>query len=335
MALSKKTINKHNLKRAEVFAQNGLCNLDVAFAHPKFLGYAQDAQDCVLCGHKDIQWLFAIEFAAPDMITMIGKIDTGITRTQAVTLKPVGSKCIQDWLDAIPESVEKTEALKRWAVEMDRCKKAMTAKVVEDLCAKAGFATPADAVAAAGKLDLSWSSPVAKGISQDERHALRNYSWKITHKTASRETVKKYLAALLHGIELAKAASEAAKAVEPDPTPAPVVAVPVATPAPAPVPAAKPDPTTDLLLRADAVIADAAAMVALGPKGQDALKDILAKVRRYGSFISASQRSYFTALVVKGEEAVGKVVEDETTAPVINPGDPGFTSASGISGARY
>ena len=38
------------------------------------------------------------------------KISTGITRTDAVTLMPVGSKCIKDWLDAVPESAEKLAA---------------------------------------------------------------------------------------------------------------------------------------------------------------------------------------------------------------------------------
>ena len=102
VALSEQTINKHNVKRAEVFAANGLCDLDIAFAHPEFTGYAMSDVDCTLCDHKHIKWLFAIRFDAPDVLTALGKVSTGITRTDAVTLLPVGSKCIKDWLDSVP-----------------------------------------------------------------------------------------------------------------------------------------------------------------------------------------------------------------------------------------
>lgn len=322
MALSEKTISKHNLKRAEVFKANGLCDMDVAFAHPAFVGYANDEQDCVLCGHRHIKWLFAIRFAAPDMVTMFGKIHTGITRTEEVTLSHVGSKCITDWLDAVPESIEKLEALKRWSIELDKCKAAMKARVVEQLCKEAGFDTPADAV------DL-WNaiyqqglgrSKIVKAIGWKGFAQLRNNAYGIGHKTSTRSTVKAWLENLAKAHAALKAQAQAAPAA-PAPTPAP---------APAPV-----DPESDagLLSRANALIASDDTESRVGQHHYGVLKDITAKVEKYGSFASSSQRNFLKVIIAKGEKTPVQAAPAPTATA--KPGDVDYVSASGIQGARY
>ena len=83
MALSKKTVNAHNLKRAEVFAEHGLGDHDVRYAHPAFLG--EGTAECCLCGKKGLRYLFAIKFDAPDMTVALGKVATGLVRTEEET----------------------------------------------------------------------------------------------------------------------------------------------------------------------------------------------------------------------------------------------------------
>lgn len=322
MALSEKTINKHNLKRAEVFKANGLCDLDVAFAHPAFAGYATNSQDCVLCGHKHIKWLFAIRFGAPDMTTMLGKITTGITRTEEVTLKHVGSKCITDWLDAVPESTEKLEALKRWAVEMDKCKKAMVAKVVEDLCAQAGYSPESAADTWQNLLEDCGSHALVKIVGWKTFAFLRNNVRGIRYRTSSRATVKRWLESLAtlvasHTATQETALEEPVKQIEE--TSAPI----------------DPDSIEGLLARANAVLDDPVKRGRLSPNHQLVVADIAAKVQKYGSFAPGGrQRGFFTSLLKRAE--TGPEVGEETLpAAAPKPGDPNYVSPSGIPGARY
>lgn len=146
MALSKLTATRHNIKRAEALKSYGISTLDLSSAKPNFTGYG--AGTCALCGQKNLKWLFQIHFDEPQGLIALAKVECEIDRETEVTITPVGSKCITDWIDAIPESAEKLELIKRWEVEMRKCKSAMKAKVVQDLCAEAGFETPQDAYAA-------------------------------------------------------------------------------------------------------------------------------------------------------------------------------------------
>ena len=338
MALSKKTINKHNIKRAEVFAAHGLGDHDVAFAHPAFSGYmAGGDTDCCLCDHKHIAWQFAIRFAAPDAATALGKVTTGLIRTSEVTLKYVGSKCINDWLDAIPESKEKLEALKRWSYEMDKCKAAMRRKVVDDLCAKAGFEDAAGAYDAYCALPWGggWSlSPfkiaLKKALTFTQRRQLTNNAKAIEHRSASRATVKTWLENFAIAIEIAGSLTT-------PPTPETAPSEPDAPDAPAPAtePVAAPetgleklsDADRDLILEARRIFKEKLDSCWNGFE-RAAVIDIARKVKKYGSFSTAKQREFFAKLVKFATPVAAK-----PTAPAL--GDVGFGSASKVDGARY
>jgi hypothetical protein len=333
VALSKKTINKHNIKRAEVFKANGLCDMDVAFAHPAFVGYATDSQDCCLCGHRHIKWLFAIRFAVPDLTTMLGKISTGITRTEEVILKHVGSKCITDWLDAIPESEEKLEALKRWKYELDKCNAAKTAKVVEDLCAKAGYETPEAAYEAFAALNLSYSSPVRKALGWKAFSQLRNNAKKIKWKRSSRSTVKTWLE------NLAKALALTAPK-QPEPEPEPKAGGQLDFPFGANVkkeagPKTYPDTVQGWADRAEAILNDPGKLGKLSTYGQNALRSIRKKTLYYGSFATDKQKNFYIELIKEAEASEEEKAAANEVAPKVKPGDADYVSPSGIAGARY
>jgi hypothetical protein len=197
MALSERTINKHNIKRAEVFKAHGLNTLDVQYAHPKFEHYTYDEQDCVLCGHRHIKWLFSIKFDAPQGLVALAKVAAGIDRDKEVVLSYVGSKCITDWLQALPETPEKLEALKRWHAEMEVCKRAMKAKVVEDLCRQAGYESPQDAFETYQDLP----SDARYSLKRKQVRQLANNAYGIKHKRSSRGTVKSWLANLAEALQ--------------------------------------------------------------------------------------------------------------------------------------
>jgi len=194
MALSERTVNRHNIKRAEVFAANGLNTLDVQYAHPNFEGYGHGT--CTLCGKQHLKWLFSIKFDVPSGLVALAKVFTDITRDKEVTLQPVGSKCINDWLDAVPETAEKLEVLKRWGTEMKRCKQAMVAKVVEDLCKQAGFESPQEAYDA--YIGLSYDSRYK--LKRKQYRRLSNNAYGIKHMRSSRGTVKNWLADLTEAL---------------------------------------------------------------------------------------------------------------------------------------
>jgi hypothetical protein len=204
MALSKKTISKHNLKRAEVFAEHGLGDHDVAFAHPNFEGLmAGGDQDCCLCGHRHIAWQFSIKFDEPDVATALGKVSTGLVRTEEVTLKYVGSKCITDWLDAVPESKEKLEALKRWDAEMKKCLKAKKLHAAETYCEQAGFCATETHTArqVAYRVFNSLTKKARSGLTWKEWKSLTRNAWKVRQGTCAATTSKNWLALLQKALE--------------------------------------------------------------------------------------------------------------------------------------
>lgn len=313
MALSEKTISKHNLKRAEVFAAHGLGDHDVAFAHPEFAGHmAGGDQNCCLCGHKHIHWQFAIRFDAPDATTALAKITTGLVRTEAVTLKYVGSKCITDWLDAVPESAAKLEALKRWDVEMKKMKKAMIAKVVADLCAEAGYDTPQDAYDA--YISASWKAK--SKLHYTDRKQLKRNAYKVKKQTLSRGTLKTWLANLAT-LVANQAALDAAAQAEPKTT------TETTTPK-------QEKKIMTVLEQADEVFA-AGLHENLSAKARSAFLDIRKKGKKYG--LSGPQENYLAKLVGWSQPKPKKAVKPEPVAAAA--ASESFVSPSGIEGARY
>jgi hypothetical protein len=338
MALSEKTINKHNIRRAEVFAANGLGDHDVALASPSFSGHMAGGDvDCCLCDHRHIAWQYEIKFAAPDAITAIGKVATGLIRTEEVTLQYVGSKCIKDWLDAIPESMEKLELLKKWHAAMSKCNEAKTAKVVADLCKKAGYETPSDAYDAYAALPWNqgpyYTNPfrvaVKQAIGLDGSKQLRNNRFGIKNSTSSRGTVKKWLTSLAKVVAVHAAL----------PAPAPKAA-PVVKATPKPVPAAPKDDLAHLKAEDKALLLEARTVFIEKKDGcwngfeRGAIVDIAKKVKQYGSFASGKQRGFFQKLLKLSAPKVEEKAEAPTTSkPVL--GDADYASKSGVDGARY
>ena len=339
MALSEKTINKHNIKRAEVFAENGLGDHDVALASPHFSGYMAGGDvDCCLCGHKHIAWQYAIKFAAPDAITAVGKVATGLIRTEEVTLSYVGSKCINDWLDAIPESMEKLELLKKWHAAMAKCNEAKKAKVVADLCSKAGYESAVAAYDAYAALPWNqapyYNNPFRKAAKQaighDGMKQLKNNRFGIKNSTSSRGTVKKWLANLAGAI--AAHAGLPAPEVKAAPKPA--------APAPKPAPAQPKDDLAHLNAEDKALILAARQVFVEKKDGcwngfeRGAVVDIAKKVKKYGSFATSKQRGFFQKLLkLSTPKAEKKAEAAPKSAPKL--GDAEFASKSGIEGARY
>ena len=277
MALSERTLNRHNLKRADVFAANGLNDMDVQYARPTFTGYGHGT--CGLCGKQHIKWLFSIKFEVPSGLVALGKIMTGIDRDSEVTINPVGSKCINDWLDALPTTTDKLEELRaRWKQEMRKCKQAMTAKIVEDLCAKAGYATPEDAYNAyAGAVRFTWR------LDRSTRKQLSNNAYRIKNKRSSRGTVVKWLENL---VSLLAAVTT---------TPAPAVTPPTPPPAAPAQPVALTAADADVVKRGRSVTN----LSALRHRQKGDFSDILSKVEKAGKFASNSQRRYFTDMLKK------------------------------------
>jgi len=292
MALSERTINKHNIKRAVVFKQLGLNVLDVQYAHPKFDGYGHGT--CALCDKKHLKWLFSIKFDAPQGLVALAKVMTDIDRDSEVTITPVGSKCINDWLDAVPETAEKLEALTRWHTEMEKCKKAMKERVVEDLCEKAGYDSPQAAYDAWIELQNSYAGRHALrvALTRYEVSRLRRHALRIKHKTSSRVTVKNWLENLQKGIDQFNS--------HPEVVAPPAPARPASPTPPAPAKTNIKQEITDLLARGTKAWAN---KDILKPYNQTAFEDIAKKVGKQGYFASLRQKNYYTDLLKKLETA--------------------------------
>lgn len=340
MTLSKKTVNAHNLRRADVFAKHGLGDHDVRYAHPAFLGYGE--AECILCGKQNLKWNFAIRFDAPDLTVALGKIATGLVRTEEVTLSVVGSTCINDWLDAVPESTEKLEALKRWDHEMKKMNMAKKKKVCEDLCTELcetrGIAIPEDHSArdVAYKLYKGTGSQARGALTWFDRNRLNKNTYKVYTGTCARKTAQTWISNLETVLD-AQAQIDAA-----------------VTP---PEPTANNDDDNIALLVLDGDLVtfkatDEAELIqrarnaweggehGLDDWEQTTLMDIGAKVIKYKSFASGKQRKFYAKLLAKLEAAVpGAVDQLAAVAPVpvaaALPGNADYTSASGIAGARY
>lgn len=345
MALSEKTINTHNIKRAEIFAANGLGDHDVCFAHPEFTGYASSDVDCTLCGHRHIKWLFSIRFDAPDALTALGKVSTGLIRTEEVTLSPVGSKCITDWLEAVPESAEKLEALKRWHYEITKANKAKSKMALKTKLASYGYANLvelSDALYATikklyeAKISLSWT--LRKQVKSYARKALYSYM-KSASTVKKAEEARLIMEALISdALAIKAAATEIAAAEDGLGVKEGKAEVIVETPK-------VETPKSDL----DHLPADERKAIEKGREvykqggyalisahASEVLVSIAKGVKKHGSWASDSQRSYYEDLL---GTAIDALVSQKTSAPApaTTVAEPklAFVSASGIDGARY
>lgn len=307
MALSERTISRHNIKRAEVFAKYGLNTLDLNTVKPRFVGYSRlREEECVLCGQKHLKWLFALHFAEPQGLVALAKIETGIAREGEVTLAPVGSKCINDWIDALPETQEKLELLKRWYAEIELMKGAMKAKVVEELCEAAGFETPEKAAEVADAIfDIYGGSrdyyTACGAVGRREMRWFQKRIQQIRTKRATKATAMRWL----DDLTKMRAAIEARRAYDAGlrvPTTAPgAPAVPA--PAPAAPAATAMDPEDRKLLDRGAALFANHADKLYSDKQRTDFQEIAARTEATGSFRSSRTRQYFADMVRKMERA--------------------------------
>lgn len=330
MTLSKKTASKFNLGRAEVFKKFGLSDWDANLAHPKFLGAGEGT--CTLCGQQHLKWLYSIFFAKPDIASSIGSIDKGISRTEEVTLDPVGSVCINTWLDALPESVEKLQLLQRWKIEMDKERKAKAAQAIENALKKNGLVDDVTAIKRFNALtneqrdSLDWYS--RKALASIGRR-IQTTALGFKKRWRSVKTAN-YFASLLQKAEGFKL-SEFGTPLDADGQPDYVKEGEIEAEAigRAESEMAAIEPTTGgkqaqmftqkteteiLLERGRDVFRDKAKLARLSQQERDALADMGKKVAHFKSFVSSNQKDFFLKLVARAE---GQVNPAEADAAVL------------------
>ncbi|HET6494516.1 MAG TPA: hypothetical protein VFH61_04015, partial [Thermoleophilia bacterium] len=326
MSLTEETANSYNLKRAQRFADAGINAADVTYAHPEFLGIGDTA--CSLCDHAHIVWLFRLRFDAPDLIDSLAGIAKGIHRTAEVVFDNVGSTCITQWFDALPESAEKLAALGRWHAEVQKMNALKKRKACESLCLKAGYDSPEAAFDAWGALDLySYKSAARKALTGSQRAQLKRNAYGVKHATSSVPTVKAWLANLLVAVTAANLATDASITEE------------ITTHAPSLIP---PTPVDELAKLSatdrDAIVRGRAAWKSgkanLNAWEQDTFKDIGQKVVKYGSFApGGKQRALYVKLLSLLEKVASPAPAPVAATTVAAPAT--YVSPSGIDGARY
>lgn len=88
---------KHDAKRAQRFVDSGIDVADLAFSETAYIG--EGGGTCCLCD-TPIKYCFSLAFRSRP-----GRDD--------VTMVPVGSQCITDWMRALPDCPEREAALAR------------------------------------------------------------------------------------------------------------------------------------------------------------------------------------------------------------------------------
>jgi len=299
MALTKLTTSRHNIKRAEALASYGINTLDLPHAKPGFEGYG--AGTCALCGKQNLKWLFQIHFDEPQGLIALAKIECEIDREGAITINPIGSSCINDWIDALPETREKLELLKRWDVEMRKCKEAMKAKVVEDLCLSAGFESPEAAVESYRSFlprlyDRIAYRHASRVLNRYELRALDRNAYKVQTRRLGRKACQDWLKLLAKLVALGPYIAPASLAPAPAAPAAPVGAAPATPATSAASGTSGTDPNVKALLDKGAA-AFALNAAKLKPYYERTYRDIHAKVTAAGKFVSPRQQKFYEDIV--------------------------------------
>lgn len=361
-----------DLKRAASFAAAGVGEHDAHLAAVAFTGTG--AGTCSLCGKEHLKWLFALAFAKPTALAALGSIPTGIVRTEAVTFSPVGSDCIETWIAALPDSAIKLQLARRFAAEVSKERAAKVKAGIEAALVETGLtgetllarfdALPKGVrhMLPTGQRQALWTTrwnvsagrkgvrlwktgsnvrACAKGLLAGEALA------KPPTPPTGGEPVAPIAVEAAPAVTVAAVTGEAAvlvsELVASGVPVAPVaVTAPLVAPAPvavtvAPVAVNMAADVADLLARGRAVYKDGIMRARLGATGEAALVDIGKKVKLGGKFISVAQRSYFAALVKRGETApkVVKMAPAAVESDPANEAPVAAGSASGIEGARY
>lgn len=269
--------SRHDKKRAERFAAAGVGEADLPYAATAYLG--ENNTECCLCD-TPILHLFQLTFHRP-----LGSVE----------LFPVGSKCIKDWMKAMPESVARSEAIARVKAaeavmrKQRKLLKQLTEADDEDAAnlMRIFFRLPTDAVEAVESLEDIGAKVIRYGSFASDGQ--RRYFASLV-RTAARE----------HGIDDLRSGRQAPAA-------------------PAPAPAPKPAPGAD-----DTERALMARWLALPEEArtEGAMGDIGAKVERFGSFASGKQMGFFKRMLRDAEHDHPPAAVAPSSAPSAPAGAP-------------
>lgn len=103
---------EHNLKRAQRFSEAGITHEHVDYAQVKYI--KDESSECVLCD-TEIVYQFRLLFDIPG-------------RPQPIIFFPVGSTCITDWMNALPDSLNKAKIMIQAHEEIAKAEEIATEK---------------------------------------------------------------------------------------------------------------------------------------------------------------------------------------------------------------
>lgn len=268
--------SRHDRKRAERFAARGIGEADLPSAQTAYLGDGGGA--CCLCDTKIVHQ-YLLTFASGDATT---------------EFFPVGSKCITDWMRAMPESVERDEAIARVrAAESVMRAQRKVLKAFEK----------AEDHDAAKLMRIFFRLPSA--LQADDSAALGDIGQRVTrYREFKSDSQRRYFASLVrraardHGVDASGLPGSGRQAAQPEEPPA----------------VCQGDEQGAALMERYRALPDGFAQERGGP-----LLDIGSKVERMRSFASDGQRSYFANLV-EGAELLARfkaLPEDAVTDPAL------------------
>lgn len=259
----------HERKVAERFAARGVGEADLPYAQTAYLGASES--NCTLCDHP-ILHQFLLTFARPS--------------GAAVEFFPVGSNCITTWVKAMPESVERSEALRR--VRAAESEMRRQRKVLKGLD-KAGDDDGANL------MRLYYRLPADRRHGASDDDPLSDIGYKVErYGSFASDGQRRFFARLVRGAAREAGIDDRSQAGS-DSGRQP------AQPAPESFTIEGDRDGTRLIQRYDALSDDARQAI----ERSEALNDIAAKVRRFGSFASDGQRRFFAVLVREAERASG------------------------------
>jgi hypothetical protein len=273
-------MSRHNRMRAERFAAQGIVAADLRVADTSYEGDG-DTQ-CVLCD-TGIVHQFQLTFSKAD---------------GPVTFFPVGSKCITDYMKALPESPEREAAIERvrGAEREMRRQRDVIARMEEE--------GDADG-AALMRIFCRLPRDVRKG---DPSNPMVDIGAKVLRYGSFASQPQRRLfavrvreAARAAGIPTGELVENQARAAAFGPAGDP----------PAPAPAGE-DPRLRRIANAEErdlagryLVLTPAQKSGLRDQDRDALDDMGGRLLRYGSFRTDAQRRYFSGLVGRAERAAG------------------------------
>ena len=254
--------SRHDRKRAERFAARGIGEADLLHAQTAYLG--DGGGTCTLCD-TGIVHEFLLTFAREG---------------EVVEFFPVGSKCITDWMRAMPESVGRSEAIAR----VKAAEKVMRAqrKVLKAL-------TDDGDADAANLMRIFFRLP--SEVQEDRGAPLGDIGQRVTkYRSFLSDKQRRFFASLVrqaartHGVDASTLPGSGRQPVQSEEV--------TTEAAPEPTPVCDGDPEGAALMHLYRALP-----VGFAEERGGALFDIGSKVENFGQFGSDRQRDFFAGLV--------------------------------------